>query len=93
MRIAGDCDRTAAFLAPQLSDPWPQRATDVQLQRPAAASKVGDWSVVSTAWMESMKGRTSGSSAINPNTAGSNIVGGLTEPDTALRRSKTTTPP
>ena len=44
--------------------------------------------MVSTAWMESMKGRTSGSSAINPNAAGSNIVRGLTEPDTALRRSK-----
>jgi len=43
--------------------------------------------------MESMKGRTSGSSAINPNAAGSNIVRELTEPDTALRRSKTTTPP
>lgn len=40
--------------------------------------------MVSTAWMESMKGRTSGSSAINPNAAGSNIVRGLTEPDTAL---------
>jgi hypothetical protein len=40
-----------------------------------------------------MKGRTSGSSAINPNAAGSNIVRELTEPDTALRRSKTTTPP
>jgi hypothetical protein len=87
MRIA---DRTAAFLAPQLSDPWLQRAIDVQLQCPAAAaaSKVGDWSVVSTAWMESMTGRTSESSAINPNAAGSNIVRGLTEPDTALRRSK-----
>ena len=40
MRIACERDRTAAFLAPPLRDPWPQRATDVQLQRPAAASKV-----------------------------------------------------
>jgi hypothetical protein len=33
-----------------------------------------------------MKRRTSGSSAINPNAAGSNIVKELTEPDSALRR-------
>jgi hypothetical protein len=93
MRIAGDRDRTAAFLLHNCrihGRRGPPTFSSNALPLPARSVI---WSVVSTAWMESMKGRTSGSSAINPNTAASNIVRGLTEPDTALRRSKTTTPP
>jgi hypothetical protein len=41
VRIAGECGSHGRLPRSTTADPWPQRATDVQLQRPAAAGHVG----------------------------------------------------